>query len=1569
MEEMWKWEVVTFVNRINDGEEWQRALELEWKRMGLKGDVVASDITAPPMCAAPLMSHLETPQTCKHKKSQKINQQKIIHGKTCANHDTARDCHVAKELHEEVEGDREVEEKEGDSGGRHKEGPYNRAEKEQVELGDSGGDRWQPRDWNPENLYSLLEAIGVVKHAQAHPKRKDLLKAASANWNKGRMIHGVEVVNDTDPMTWMAEGFKVDFGDGSAKEATRFIELKSRAKGGKKASRRSEQLDNRRSWKNRQGQDTKQGTNREASKQTREWNVGAGVHCMSGSNMDLAFRVPPSELSPNPTIAVGEGMAILASWVTSYINNEDRQRNVYFGDANFWVNWLVNDFRSWVAHLPKEGIGKFGRIKLLIALVTLLMAEGPAVIKCRGHAKVEGNTIADAHANMGRVREPNEWEVLKRIDWEKLKDFLIEATTVEADVESVHVSKGEKAKRIKQGEGEMLRHERVCGKNMRKARAKLLPTIHRILVQARREWEDRSDDCSGFQAMQQRYREASEAVYYGCAEILGTRADTGSGKPQVRHTKEYKEKAERTKVVASALSEAWTMRRRSERVKPAVTDKLLTYSECIETSVCGDRQWARLLQLVEERLKGEKEELLEEDMADRAVAKKKSLYAATMRGDFRCLKALIMPKEEVEVLVSATDFAEHTANLANPPPGWIDQGVHLENVAQLRARFGPPPGTFNGEADKVMLRTVMKSEVLRAWKGKKKSSKPGQDGIQYCVRAGLTNAEGEDEWSDLADLDLFFIKVVREAKCTFDDWKVVRDWMLAKGGKDDYTIPKAYRNISCSVVPAKTLGYIYWTRMSEWLQTTNRGGNFQVFGKKKGFPSATYAVKLLTTTLQTAWHLKLNVLFIMLDLDSFYPRLVKWVLFVALTWLGVPEEATQEFMAFVGDKEAVLTKGAQILARYMLDGVPQGCSSSVMMMVIVTILIGQQIMQEGKGFTFPSTERDKECWWGSATTDYVGAAYADDIFAPTGGGKSPEAKMSVEQVIENIKAINIRLMQALRALCLPVGLAKTIVTGLLFNRQGVRYHPTVELEVFSEKGESHIRYTPIEEIMPHLGVVHAMPGDGHIQLSTIQIEQEAQIMQMASDPDLHPKMLLDMWFISAMGKWKYVASKLDMPDETPGEAQTMSKRVVRNIMKIHNMPASCMHAAHDQFGLGLPDLEEFKILAATQAVCSLAFSADAIAADFFWTYLCMTRRINGIGVKNNPEDFTFFYWDVEAVKDNQIKKWKWHNDLVVVLKMCRERNLLFTPTRNAITMEQRQWCMKGSESAEESMGTHGEIVVVNKAVGVVRGWRRRKYAVELKLIPTAGTLARSSKADRTLSNAWKKIGALQLSEWDFQVKATYRMLVTPAMKHRWDKSASPACVLCNCAVANQKHILSCCDRLKSRHYTWRHNQVLTQVKRALRKRWQVISAEQDAIKRWIPRGVHVETRATKPDLTLLNESAGKGVLVAIVDVAVAYDEDDNMEAAEQRKIDKYTPIKEAICERAAREGWGDQAEVEIIPLVVGTLGVIQKSWYTYMNKLLVPRDEAEALGKVVSSEAIKGSAWVMQQFNKMSRGE
>ena len=104
-------------------------------------------------------------------------------------------------------------------------------------------------------------------------------------------------------------------------------------------------------------------------------------------------------------------------------------------------------------------------------------------------------------------------------------------------------------------------------------------------------------------------------------------------------------------------------------------------------------------------------------------------------------------------------------------------------------------------------------------------------------------------------------------------------------------------------------------------------------------------------------------------------------------------------------------------------------------------------------------------------------------------------------------------------------------------------------------------------------------------------------------------------------------------------------------------------------------------------------------------------------------------------------------------------------------------------------------------------------------------------------------------------------------------------------------------------------------------------------------------------------------------MAVAYDEDENMERAENEKIRKYEGLRKAIEERAVREKWQRKVQVEVVPVVVGTLGVIQKNWGQWMEKLLIPRDEAVTVAKVASCEAIKASKWVWDNYHKIAFGE
>ena len=81
----------------------------------------------------------------------------------------------------------------------------------------------------------------------------------------------------------------------------------------------------------------------------------------------------------------------------------------------------------------------------------------------------------------------------------------------------------------------------------------------------------------------------------------------------------------------------------------------------------GDRQWKALLQLVKRKVEKWEQELVADDLSDRAEAKRKSLYAAAMNGKFRLLKMIIVPDEVLAIAVDVKAqwaIRNHVKNIA-----------------------------------------------------------------------------------------------------------------------------------------------------------------------------------------------------------------------------------------------------------------------------------------------------------------------------------------------------------------------------------------------------------------------------------------------------------------------------------------------------------------------------------------------------------------------------------------------------------------------------------------------------------------------------------------------------------------------------------------------------------------------------------------------------------------------------------------------------------------------------------------------------------------------------------------
>ena len=96
------------------------------------------------------------------------------------------------------------------------------------------------------------------------------------------------------------------------------------------------------------------------------------MHCTGEQVQGKACHVPGSCLNITPTIAVGEGVALMACLANCLqLQSEDRKM-LYVGDADFWANWAL-DLHLWLRRLHSAGPGKFGNIKLINATLILLL--------------------------------------------------------------------------------------------------------------------------------------------------------------------------------------------------------------------------------------------------------------------------------------------------------------------------------------------------------------------------------------------------------------------------------------------------------------------------------------------------------------------------------------------------------------------------------------------------------------------------------------------------------------------------------------------------------------------------------------------------------------------------------------------------------------------------------------------------------------------------------------------------------------------------------------------------------------------------------------------------------------------------------------------------------------------------------------------------------------------------------------------------------------------------------------------------------------------------------------------
>ena len=220
-----------------------------------------------------------------------------------------------------------------------------------------------------------------------------------------------------------------------------------------------------------------------------------------------------------------------------------------------------------------------------------------------------------------------------------------------------------------------------------------------------------------------------------------------------------------------------------------------------------------------------------------------------------------------------------------------------------------------------------------------------------------------------------------------------------------------------------------------------------------------------------------------------------------------------------------------------------------------------------------------------------------------------------------------------------------------------------------------------------------------------------------------------------------------------------------------------------------------------------------------------------------------------------------------------------------------------------------------------------------------GQFVREIKEDINESKSWNwvKNSDLKSSTTALIFSAQEQALRTNYTKFHIDKtSESPLCRLCGIKGESISHLISECSKLAQKQYKERHDSVAQNIHWELcgmygferENKWydhipqSVIENEETKIL-WdftIQCDRYVQNR--RPDIVVIEKSKQE---CKIIDIAVP--NDNRVGSKEQEKIEKYQDLRQEIAHL-----WG-MKKVQVIPIVIGALGMISQRLETWLGKI------------------------------------
>ena len=224
---------------------------------------------------------------------------------------------------------------------------------------------------------------------------------------------------------------------------------------------------------------------------------------------------------------------------------------------------------------------------------------------------------------------------------------------------------------------------------------------------------------------------------------------------------------------------------------------------------------------------------------------------------------------------------------------------------------------------------------------------------------------------------------------------------------------------------------------------------------------------------------------------------------------------------------------------------------------------------------------------------------------------------------------------------------------------------------------------------------------------------------------------------------------------------------------------------------------------------------------------------------------------------------------------------------------------------------------------------------------------------------WLRNGFLKKETEGLILAAQEQALRKNSIKHSIDKtSETPLCRLCGNSTETVRHIISGCKRLAQREYKKSHDKVALRVHREMCRKYGI-----ECTDKWYDhqplavvenRDVRITWDMTvftdkklnhnRPDITLVRKDTQEWTLI---DMAVPADQNIS---TEEEKVDRYQDPAFEI-KRIHRA-----SKVTVIPIVIGTLGIVSRNLKSWHEKLEIP----EIVGSTQLS-AVLGTAHILRK--------